>query len=332
MKKLSIIILSLLFITITACSDKKDEKSGETIKIGLAAHSYSDQWATYVFSAIEAAVKEYPNVELTILDAKDDTGIQLSQIETLITTGHDAIILYAVDRASIGNMGRIAKEAGVIVTAVNRVPEDQHLEYIDLYVGIDEKEAGIAAGKQFLADLEAEGRLNEEMKIGNIQGILGQEAAVARSAGFAETIAGYPNLKITHDGTARWERGLAVNLVENWLQADVDDEIKAIFANNDEMAVGAILAINQSGRDDIKVYGIDASPAGVNAIGNGLNATIEQDPIGMGRAAVDITLRKLRGEPLDDLVDGKFNYIPLNTVTTKNKEEFLKKAEEINTQ
>lgn len=329
MKKMLLIVAMVL--ATFACT-KEEAPKEKTIKIGLAAHSYSDQWATYVFRAIEAAVKEYPNVELTILDAKDDTGIQLSQIETLITTGHDAIILYAVDRASIGNMARIAKEAGVIVTAVNRIPEEQHLEYIDLYVGIDEKEAGIAAGKQFLADLEEEGRLNEEMKIGNIQGILGQEASVARSAGFAETIADYPNLKITHDGIARWERGLAVSLVENWLQADLDDEIKAIFANNDEMAVGAILAIQQSGRDDIKVYGVDASPAGVDAIGNGLNATIEQDPVGMGRAAVDVTLRKLRGEPLDDLVDGKFNYIPLNTVTTKNKEEFLKKAEEINAQ
>lgn len=323
MKKKMLVVLSIIMVMVLSCA--KEKESEEKIKIGLAANSFADQWATYVFNAVEEAVKEYPNVELTILDAKDDSAVQLSQIENLITTGHEAIIIYAVDRASIGNMGRVAKEAGVSVTAVNRIPEDQHLQYIDLYVGIDEKEAGIAAGKQFLADLEAEGRLNEEMEIGNIQGILGQEASIARSAGFAEAIASYPNLKITKDGAARWERGLAINLVENWLQADVDNKIKAIFANNDEMAVGAALAIKQSGRNDIKVYGVDASPAGVDAVGEGLNATIEQDPVAMGRAAVDVTLRKINGESLDDLVDGKFHYIPLNTVTIKNKAEFQKK-------
>lgn len=329
MKKMLLIVAMVL---VTFACTKEEAPKEKTIKIGLAANSFADQWATYVFNAIAASIEEQEGVELTTLDAKDDTGMQLSQIENLITTGHDAIIVYAVDRASIGNMGRVAQEAGVLVTAVNRMPEEKHMQYIDLYVGIDEKEAGIAAGKQFIADLEAEGRLNEEMEIGNIQGILGQEAAVARSAGFAEVIADYPNLKITRDGTARWERGLAISLVENWLQADVDDKLKAIFANNDEMAVGAILAIKQSGRDDIKVYGVDASPAGVDAVGNGLNATIEQDPIAMGRAAVDVTLKKIRGESLDNLIDGKFNYIPLNVVTIKNREEFLKKTEDIESQ
>ena len=323
MKKL--IAIMVLIVSVTTCG-KDTTKTEDLIKIGLAANSFSDQWATYVFNTIEKTIKEeYPNVQLTILDAKDDTSIQLSQIETFITTGNDAIILYAVDRSSIGNMGRIAKEAGIIVTAVNRVPESKDIKYIDLYTGIEERQAGIAAGKQLITDLTAAGRINEEMEIGNIQGVLGQEAAVERSSGFKEALMPYPNLKITKDGTARWERGLAITLMENWVQADVNNKLKVVFANNDEMAVGASLAAKQAGREDIWIYGVDASPAGVAAVGEGIMATIEQDPVAMGRSAVEITMRKLQGDLMDDLVDGKFAYIPLNTVTIDNKEEFIEK-------
>ncbi|MGL5956876.1 MAG: substrate-binding domain-containing protein, partial [Brevinema sp.] len=181
-------IISLMIILVAvSCGNKT--KTEDTIKIGLSANSFSDQWATYVFNTIEKVSKEYPNVELTILDAKDDSATQLSQVENLITTGHDAIILYAVDRASIGNIGRLAKEAGVLVTAVNRAPEPQHVQYIDLYTGIDEKKAGEAVGKQFLTDLEKQGRLNENIEVAILQGIIGQEATIARSEGFKEIIA-----------------------------------------------------------------------------------------------------------------------------------------------
>ncbi|MGL5956973.1 MAG: substrate-binding domain-containing protein, partial [Brevinema sp.] len=180
-------------------------------------------------------------------------------------------------------------------------------------------------GKQFLTDLEKQGRLNENIEVAILQGIIGQEATIARSEGFKEIIAPYSNITIIREGTGRWERGLAVSIMENWIQADTQSKLKVVFANNDEMAIGASLAAQQANRNDILIYGVDASPAGVAALGNGLQATVEQDPVAMGRSAIEITMRKLIGDNMDDLVNNKYKYIPLNTVTLDNKAEFLEK-------
>lgn len=323
MKKKMLVAFTIIMVMVTSCAGEKE--TGEKIKIGVLAHTFADQQATYLYGAIEDAAVNYPDLELTILDAKEDAATQLSQVESLITTGHDAVIIYSVDRASFGSMASVAKDAGVIVTAVNRLPLPEHQDNMDIYVGIEERQAGILAAEKFLADLEAEGRLDEEMEVAILLGILGADATIERTAGFKDTIAAYPNIKVTKEGTGRWNRGEAVTLMENWLQADVDNKIKAVFGNNDEMAIGGSLAAQQFGRSDIKFYGVDAIPAAIDAIGNGLEATVQQDSFAMGKAVLDITYKKIKGEDIPNLVDGKTYFVPLNLVDISNKKEFQEK-------
>lgn len=327
MKKIMLMVIGVMMVMVFSCA--KESGGDEKIKIGVLAHTFADQQATYLYGAIEDAAANYPDLELTILDAKEDAATQLSQVESLITTGHDAIIIYSVDRASFGTMGSVAQEAGVIVTAVNRLPLPEHQENMDIYVGIEERQAGILAAEKFLSDLEAEGRLNENMEVAIFLGILGADATIERTAGFKDTIAKYPNIKITKEGTGRWNRGEAVTLMENWLQADVDNKIKAVFGNNDEMAIGGSLAAQQFGRGDIKFYGVDAIPAAVDAIGNGLEATVQQDSFAMGKAVLDVTYKKVKGEDIPNLVDGKIYFVPLNLVDINNKKEFQDKLAEV---
>ena len=324
MKYLLTIFLAL---SIAACGNPKAKN--EKIKIGVLAHTFADQQASYLYGAIEDSAKLYDDLELTILDAKDDAGIQLSQMETLITTGHDGVIVYSVERPSFGIMAQTAKDAGLIVTAVNRLPALVDIKNMDLYVGIDERQAGVLSANKFLDDLKKEGRLKEEMEVVIFLGILGADATVERTAGFKETIAPYPNIKVTREGTGRWERGLAVTLMENWLQADVNNKIKAVFGNNDEMAIGGSLAAKQFGRTDIKFYGVDAIPAGIDAIGNGLEATVQQDSFAMGKDVLDITYKRIKGEEIANLVDGKFYYVPLNLIDINNKKEYQEKLANI---
>ncbi len=322
-----LMVIGIVF-GLLACSGSKSKADGE-VKIGLATISLADQWGSYLYNSIEKEVKSRDNASITILDAQEDAATQISQVENLITTGHDAILVMVVDRGSIENMSRLAREAGVVLTLINRAPEEKDIDKIDLYVGIDEKEAGRVAARQLVNDLEARGQLNDDIEIGLVRGIFGHDAEINRSAGFIEYLSAYPNLKITREGTGRWERGLAMTLVENWMQADKTRKMKVIFAHNDEMAVGASLAAKQSGRDDILIYGVDASPDGVAAVGNGIMATVEQDPIAMGEQALDGTLRILKGQTVPNLVDDKYIFIPLNTVTIDNKADFEAKSEEI---
>ncbi|MGL5722370.1 MAG: substrate-binding domain-containing protein [Brevinema sp.] len=301
--------------------------SGDKIKIGVTTWDYADQWASYLFDAIRDEAAKNPNVELTVLDAKGDSGVQLSQVENFVTTGMDAIIILPTDRSSFGNAAKVAKDAGIPVAVANRLPLEKDFPLMDVYVGIVEKEAGVLGAKHFISNLQAEGRINEDMEIGILWGPPGLDAVTARTDGVKETLAEYPNLRVTREQTARWDRGPAVTIVENWLQADTGNKIKAIFANNDEMAIGASLAIRQSRRanDDIRIYGIDAIPAGIDAIGNGLTATVEQDPVAMGSAVFKAAYQLAQKEPLTGLVDGKYVWIDLNLIDASNKEAHLEK-------
>lgn len=326
MKK-ALFILAAMCTAFAACAAPA---KATKIKIGVTTWDYADQWASYLFDAIRAEAAKMPDVELTVLDAKGDSAVQLSQVENFVSSKMSSIIILPTDRASFGNAAKVAKDAGIPVAVANRLPLEKDFGLMDVYVGIDEKEAGVLGAKQFLAELEAEGRINEPMEIGILWGPPGLDAVTARTDGVKETLAPYPNLKVTREQTARWDRGPAVTVVENWLQADTSKKMKAIFGNNDEMAIGAILAIKNSKRDlkEIKVYGIDAIPAGLEAVGNGLQATVEQDPVAMGSAVFKAAYNLAKKQPLEGLKDNKFMWIPLNIITPANKEAHMKKLAE----
>ncbi|MGL5722369.1 MAG: substrate-binding domain-containing protein [Brevinema sp.] len=323
MKKVFYGIILCLF-ALGACGKAS---SGKKVKIGVTAWDYGDLWPSYLFDAIRDEAAKYPDVEITILDAKGDSSVQLSQVETFVTSGMDTIIIMPTDQASFGNAAKVAKDAGIPVAVGNRLPLEKDWPLVDAYVGIIEKEAGALGARHFISNLEAEGRINEDMEVCIVWGIPGHDAQIQRTAGVKEVLAQYPNIRVTREQTARWDRGTAVTIAENWIQADTGNKIQAIFANSDEMAIGASLAIRQSRRanDGIRVYGIDASPAGVDAIGNGLTATVEQDPVAMGAETFRVAYQLAKKEPLTDVTDGKFVWMDLIVVDASNKEAQLQK-------
>ncbi|MGL5722453.1 MAG: substrate-binding domain-containing protein [Brevinema sp.] len=314
----------LLLLILGACGDSKKTTK---LKIGVTTWDYADQWGSYLFDAIREEAALNPDVELTLLDAKGDSSVQLSQVETFVTTGMDTIIILPTDQASFANAAKVAKDAGIPVAVANRLPMEKDFGLMDAYVGIIEKEAGVLDAQHFISNLQAEGRINDDMEVCILWGVLGHDAQIQRTAGVKEVLAQYPNIRISREQTARWDRGQAITIVENWLQADTGNKIKAIFANNDEMAMGAVLAIRQSRRANtgISVYGIDANPAGIEAIGNGLTATVEQDPVTMGKTAFQVAHQLAKKETIKDAVDGKFIWIPLTLIDANNKEAYLQK-------
>ncbi|MGL5722371.1 MAG: substrate-binding domain-containing protein [Brevinema sp.] len=314
-------IIVLLFFSACSGGQKTAEKK---YVIGFSTFNYADQWVSYLSDAVVEAAKKHPGIEIVVADAKNDAGVQLSQVESFVTRNVDGVIILQVDQAAFGQSAKAAKAANIPVVAVNRLPAEEDFVNMDYFIGIIEKEAGKIQAEKFIEELTAENRLTEPMEVGILMGTLGLANQIERTAGVKEVLAAYPNIRITREQGADFDRAKAVPIVENWMQADRGRNIKAIFANNDEMAIGAILSLKAAGRTDIKVYGIDAISAGANLIGDGLNATVEQDPVAMGTRAMEIMYQVVSGTTVTG-TDGKFVWIPLNRIDTSNKEEYLQK-------
>ncbi|MCX7886442.1 MAG: substrate-binding domain-containing protein, partial [Verrucomicrobiae bacterium] len=153
-----------------------------------------------------------------------------------------------------------------------------------------------------------------------MHGFMGQAAQLKRDRGAREILAMYPGLKLIAEQSADWDRARAMSLMENWIQS-LGLKINAVFAQNDEMAMGAVLALEQAGlKDKVVVVGVDAISDALKAVSAGrLDATVFQDARSQGRGAVEVAVKIVRNQPYEREV-----FIPFRLVTRENVGQFLK--------
>ncbi len=163
-------------------------------------------------------------------------------------------------------------------------------------------------------------RLNGKGNVVMMQGFLGQAAQIERDQGARDVLAKNPGMKLIAVQTAEWDRAKGMTLMEDWLES-YGSRIDAVFAENDEMAMGALIALEQAKRKDkVLLAGVDAIPDAVQAVRDGrLDATVFQDARGQGNAAVETAVKILRKEPYE-----KQLFIPFQLVTKDNVAQFLK--------
>jgi inositol transport system substrate-binding protein len=155
-------------------------------------------------------------------------------------------------------------------------------------------------------------------EIAILMGQLNQEAAQDRTRGVKQVIAEkYPNIKVVAEQTGNWMRNEGVNVTENWLTAYPN--LKAIASNNDEMAMGALVAISSTGRTGILVGGTDGNPDAVQAVKDGKMAcSVFQNARGQGAGAADFAIRALKGEKLDPI-----KWVPYELITKQHADDYL---------
>jgi len=216
-------------------------------------------------------------VELIVVDAQDNPAKQLNDIEDLIQRRVDLIIINPTDSDAIVSAVESANEAGIPVITVDRAANGGK---VVCHIASDNVAGGRMAA-QYVAKL-----LNGKGKVVELVGIPGTSAARDRGKGFEEELAKYPGLVLVAKQTANFNRAEGLTVMENILEAHPD--IDAVFAQNDEMALGAIEAIKAAGKlDKIVVVGFDAIPDAVEAVKKGeMAATIAQQPYKMGQLAV----------------------------------------------
>lgn len=281
--------------------------------LGVSMAHFDDNFLTTMRQAM-AAEAEAQGHEIQFLDAQGDIGRQLSQVESLAAQGVDAIIINPVDTAATSRMTGEAVLRGIPLVYVNREPEGRDLDEANVaFVGSDQHRAGTLQ-MEALAE-----RLGGEGNVVIMLGELSSSATHDRTAGVNEIVDSYPGIQIIQTQTANYLRTEAIDLMNNWIVGG--QQIDAIAANNDEMAIGALIAMRQSGLspDDILVAGIDATRDGLEALQRGeLALTVFQDAQGQGGGAVRAAIALANGEEVDDVT-----MVPFQLVTSDNLGEFL---------
>ena len=281
-------------------------KNGKKLKIG-ASFPVLDQFLQNVENAIKARGKE-AGVEVSTDSAQEKAEVQLSQIENMISSGVDALIVLPQDTATAPITQR-AKEAGIPLVYVNRRP--QQLPTGVPYVGSD----SLIAGRM---EMEALAKLTDyKGNVAILQGDATQEAAQLRTQGCKEIVAEHPEMKVVSEQTGLWMRDKGLAITENWLQSG--QQIDIICSNNDEMALGAIQAFTNAGKlDQVHIGGVDATPDALGAMSAGkLDITVFQDAKGQGKAGVDTAIRLVNGEEVPGVIN-----VPYQLVTPENMAEF----------
>jgi len=294
MKKFLVLLVLLAFAM--GLYAQGESEGDDVLHIGVATANFDDKWMSYMHDGFKAAAEEL-GVKITMVDGKNDTAVQVGQIDTLITMGVDAIVIVPVDQAAMEPLLNEADKAGIPMVAVNRAPAEPLLSRLATYVGSDSLYAGTV---EMEAVVELLGGVGDVVVM---WGGLGHEAQVYRTQGNHDVADNFPGINIVRENTASWQRSLGLELMENWIQAGFN--IDAVVANNDEMAIGAIMALEQVGMlDEVIVAGVDATPDALQFMEEGkLDVTVFQDAYGQGYGGIKAAIMAANGEELPKVWD-----------------------------
>jgi len=290
----------------------------ETIGVSMAL--FDDNFLTVLRNGIQEQADGMEGVDVQIEDAENDVARQLDQINNFVASGVDAIIVNPVDTSATAAMTAAAEAAGVPLVYVNRQPINvDTLPDNQAFVASNEIESGTLEAFEICKMLRAAG-LGGGARAYLMMGELSNQAAVQRTKD-VDDVLGMDMcnfIEIIDRQTANWSRDQAQDLMTNWISAG--EEFHAVFANNDEMAIGAIQAMKAAGisMDDVVVGGVDATQDALAAMGAGdLDVTVFQNAAGQGAGALGAALALANGEDVDQKV-----YIPFELVTPANIDDY----------
>ncbi len=333
MKKLfSILMTTVLVFTIGGCAPREntnqapqgtdnnqteeptaqEQRTLQDIKVGFSQMENNGPWRIAETNSVRGEADKR-GVQLVYTDAQSDTAKQVSDVEDLIAQGVDYIILAPREYEGLAPALESAKEAGIPVILIDREAKGDYLTLVVSDFIWEGQQAGVLLAEK------TGGKAN----IVELSGTAGSSVAIDRANGFADTIKEYPDMKIISSQSADFSRAEGQKVMENIIQAKGKD-ITAVYAHNDEMAIGAIQALKAAGMEpgkDVIVISIDGQKDALKSIISGeLFASIECSPF-FGPIAFDIIERHLAGEAVEKKI------INLDRIfTAENAEEFVDTA------
>lgn len=299
LKKLATIMMSLILCTslLVGCSQKN---SNATKKIGLIVSTLNNPFFVDLKSGIESKAKKL-GYDVVVLDSQNDPAKEVSNMEDISVKNVDIVLLNPVDSDSAIASVMVANNLNLPVITVDRATNGGK---VVSHVASDNVEGGKMAAQYVIDQLGGKGNIVE------LEGIAGSSATRDRGAGFDNEIKN-SNLNIITKQSADFDRTKGLSVMENIIQSK--GNIDAVFAQNDEMALGALKALQDANLDDVLVVGFDATDDAVESVQKGdVAATIAQQPKLIGETAVDLAHRFLSDEKVES-----FAPVELKLITKK---------------
>ena len=266
----------------SGCSEKKKDY----LVIGVSMLSMQNEFIQQVADALEKSAKT-AQVELIVVDAERSSLKQVEQVESFISQQVDAIILNPCEFEASSPAVEKAQKAGIPIVNVNSSTKSKP----DAFVGSDDAESANMAMELIAKHLNGKGNVLM------IQGYMGQAAQLDRERGAKAVLAKYPGLKLLASQTGEWDRAKSMSLMENWIQS-FGDQIQAVFAQNDEMGLGAVQALMDAKKKaQVYVVSVDGIQDARKSVEQGnLDATLIQNADKQGseslRMAIELTQKK----------------------------------------
>lgn len=284
-KALALMLCLAIAATFFAGCNKKDDgaKDGKKqLVIGLSMNTQSNPFFVDVKAGVQKAAKEN-DVKVIVTDAQNDSATQVADVENLIQKKPDAIIIDPTDSDALVSAVERCNDEGIPVVTLDRQVNGGK---VACHIGYNAIKSGNIAG-QYLVDTFKD---KKDVKVVEIQGIMGTNVAQDRSKGFNEIIGKATNFKKVATQAADFDRAKAMSVMENILQAN--PKIDCVYAANDEMGLGALEAISAAGRlDEITLISCDAIDDSITKIKSGeLEATIAEPPFFLGKKGLNIAL------------------------------------------
>lgn len=287
-----------------------DGTSAEAINVTFCISHMSNEWAVTASNSMEEAAKAQ-GVNLTVVEAGQDINKQVSQIESAISQKMDAIIIEPVSTDGVLAAVKEVKDAGIAVIIYNQNISDP--SRADCFVGASNADLGYMEMKRACEDLGGKGN------VALLLGPRGSEGQLGRSEGYEKALAEYPDVKVVFEEEAAWTTEDALVLAENWMQTGT--EINAFVSQNDNMALGAVKAIEDKNlSDSIKVYGLDAVSDALTAVKAGrLVLSVSQSTELQSEEAIKAAVTLAGGGTVDSeiLVEGQI-------IDASNVDQYLK--------
>lgn len=311
-RRAAVVVIGVLtagaLATVSGCRRTSTEAK---VRIAVVTKALDSEWWMSVKHGAEAAAREHRLMELSVLAPQREINIdqQVAIIEDQVLQRVSALVVAPAGAWEVIPVLNKAKAAGIPVVLMDTdAPWPDRVSF----VGLDNRLGGRLVGEYVVRRLKGKG------KVAVIRGILGISTHEDRIAGFREAIAQAPDIELVAIQPANSERALGMTVMENLLTAHPD--LKAVFATNDQMALGAMEALAARHLvGQIILVGFDATTEAVRAVRDGsLQATVAGHGFDMGRQAVLVAVKTLRGETVPKRID-----IRPTLVTRENAGEFL---------
>lgn len=305
------LLASLLVFGIAACSKQGPDSAAPAaasapaaaaadgqVTVGLAVSTLNNPFFVSLRKGAEDEAQK-DGIKLITVDAQDDPAKQQASVEDLIQKKVSVILINPTDSAAVANVVKEATGKGIKVVSLDRSVNGAE---VSAHIASDNVAGGKMAGEYLLQKLGGKGRIVE------LEGIAGSSAARERGEGFHKVVDGKADVKLLAKQPADFDRAKGLSVMENIIQGNKD--IQGVFAHNDEMALGALKAIQAAGLKNVVVVGFDATADAVAAVKAGtLAATVQQQPELIGQYGIQTAKKLAAGQSVD-----KFIPVPLNLI------------------